>query len=573
MDDLLLSPVGPAIVLLTTGAILRVLPRARRASILALVTLLPLAAAGLLLLRLRILQVPDLPAVWWPLVISPLRVRWSLDGWNWLMVLLLLLVGACAVLLTWRLPGLRASAFHGLSFLLLGGAVLTVVSGNLLTLSGAWVATDVLLIARSRDSRVPEGAVAGSLVAGGSLLMLLAVGITGLTAVTASLTSAALPAETIALLLLAAALRMAVYPLHLWLAPGKADRSLGTQLLLGGVALITGAWLLGRLYALGAAYWLSNPVWQPVLAVLVLAAGVAAWTSSGANRLVGLTASRAGWIWLSLVLAAPAVGQDVLGWALVTAVLGLALLMVGMVIFEQWRWRLPLVLAAALLAGVPLLAGFPARAWVLSGNLLLWLFLVVGEGLALSCVMAAWQIPAVPKKTDSSPGGSPLTGATASLEASMAPPGLTLRRAGIFGQSAVTWPLIRMFAAFTLLTVPALIWGIWPELLAQLAGFGSSPSLVGYLRAMTLGQWAGIGLSLLLGFGLSRLLTQPDNIISRWRGRLADLVGLDWASNRLLWLFAWLGDLTRPLMHVLEGEGYLGWAALVALLIWLVARS
>ena len=148
MNDLLRSPLGPAIVLLVASALLRVFASPRRA--LALLTLAPLAASFILVTSLRASGVAVRELTWWPLVTPPLRVLWALDGWNWLALTLLLVVGGAAVLLTWQLPGKRAGAYHGMSFALLGAAALTLVSDNLLALSGAWVATDILLVARAR---------------------------------------------------------------------------------------------------------------------------------------------------------------------------------------------------------------------------------------------------------------------------------------------------------------------------------------------------------------------------------------------------------------------------------------
>lgn len=566
MDDLLLSPVGPAVVLLAAGALLRVLPRPQRASLLALLTLGPLAAALLLLLRLRLTQVSDLIAVWWPLVTPPLRLRWTLDGWNWLMVFLLLLVATTGVLLTWREPGRRAGAYHGLSFLLLGSAVLVVISGNLLTLGGAWIASDILLVARTRESRMPQGAVTGSLVAAGSLLFLLALGITSLTTTTAPWPTAALPAETLALLMAAAALRMGAYPLHLWLVPEQNGRSAGTQLLLTGVAVVTGGWLLGRLHPLGAAYWLSNPIWQPLLVMLALAAGILAWASRRLERLPSLGANRATWLWFSLALATPALGQDVLGSGLVTVVLGLALYIVGDTIRTLWGWRVPLFLALGILAGGPLLPGFAVRAAAAPTSPLLWLLATVSEGLAYACVISAIMRPAT---------------APASSAASSTAPGWTAqgqRQSSLAGQLAdrgaiLNWPVMRMVMAFSLLTVPALIWGIWPELLAQLAGFNAAPTLIDLLQAISAERWASLFLSLALGAGLAWVLGQPSSSLARWRDRAAQAMSLGWALNGLLWLTAWAGETARTLLRVLEGEGYLGWIALLMLLLWLVARA
>ena len=89
--------------------------------------------------------------------------------------------------------------------LLLAAAAVTVVSDNLLALSGIWVATDVLLVARARGSSPVAGSAPTGLVASGSLLMLLAIGITSLDVASTSLAAADLPPETLALLLLAAA--------------------------------------------------------------------------------------------------------------------------------------------------------------------------------------------------------------------------------------------------------------------------------------------------------------------------------------------------------------------------------
>jgi hypothetical protein len=389
MNDLLRSPVGPAIILLIASVLLRVIVSPRRASILALLTLVPLGASFVLLMNLRASGAAVRELVWWPLVIPPLRVLWALDGWNWLGLVLLLLIGGSAVLLTWQLPGKRSGAFHGMSFALLGVAALTVVSDNLLALSGAWVATDILLVARARGSRAKGGVAPVWLEVAGSLLLMMAIGITSINVASTTLAAARLPAETMALLLVVAALRMAAYPLHLWLAPSGADRDRGTQLLINGLALVTGGWLMGRVYVLGAGVWFSNPLWLAVLILLALAASLAAWGSRERDRLAMLASARATWIWLIVALAPVAVGRDALGWAMAGVVLSLALLAVGQAIDEQWRWRLPIALAVATLAGVPLLAGMPARAYA-ETPLLALLLIVVVDGLAVSVILESW---------------------------------------------------------------------------------------------------------------------------------------------------------------------------------------
>ena len=121
----------------------------------------------------------------------------------------MLLAGSGAVLLTWRAPGKRSGAYHGHSCGLLGAAALTVVSDNLLTVSAIWVATDILLVARARGSRAQGGATPVWLEVTGSLLMLVAIGITSSSLAAATLTAVALPPETMILLLGVAAVLLA----------------------------------------------------------------------------------------------------------------------------------------------------------------------------------------------------------------------------------------------------------------------------------------------------------------------------------------------------------------------------
>lgn len=547
MNDLLRSPLGPALILLLAAALLRVFSSPRRSSILAILTLVPLSATFVLLMILRGGGVAVRELVWWPLVVPPLRVLWALDGWNWLALVLLLIIGGCAVLLTWRLPGKRSGAFHGLSFALLGVAALTVVSDNLLALSGAWVATDILLVARARGSRAQANPAPVWLEAGGSLLMLVAIGITSINVATTTLAAARLPDETMALLLVIAALRMAAYPLHLWLAPAGFDRDRGTQLLLNGLGLITGAWLLGRVFSLGAGVWLANPVWPPLLTALTLIAGLVAWAGSERDRLAMLGGGRATWLWLVVALTPTVSGRDALGWGLVSVVLGLALLAVGQAVNEQWRWRIPLALAAATLAGVPLTTGMPPRALLEPPNLVLMVFIVVADGLAVACVLDGWKLPQ-PMKPASVTLGSALHG------------------------TPINWRLVRLLSAVGLAVVPNLLWGLQPSSLASSAGFNSAPSFWQLLAQFGLLQFIAVGLALALGVSLYQLAQQPDAQLKRGRKRLATAGGLTWALDGLHWLLLWVAVAWRNALLIVEGEGYLGWVVLLLLLVLLVVQ-
>lgn len=546
MNDLLRSPLGPAIILLLAGFLLRVVSSPRRAATLAILTIAPLTATVVLLMVLRSSGVAVRELTWWPLVVPPLRVLWALDGWNWLALLLLLIVGGCAVLLTWQLPGKRSGAFHGLSFALLGVAALTVVSDNLLALSGAWVATDILLVARARGSRAQANTAPVWLEVAGSLLMLMAIGITSINIAATTLATARLPDETMALLMVVAGLRMATYPLHLWLAPSGMGRDRGTQLLINGLGLITGAWLLGRIFSLGAGAWLANPVWPPLLVALTLLAGLAAWAGSRRDRLAMLSSGRATWLWLIIALAPTASGRDALGWALTSVVLGLALVAVGQAINEQWRWRLPLALAAITLAGVPLTTGMVARALIQPPNLALLLFIAVADGLAVASALDGWKQPQEPEPASVTP--RPLRSA------------------------AVNWPLIRLLMALGLAVVPNLLWGMQPTSLATSASFSNVLSLGELLRQLGLLQLTVIALALLFGAGFYQLLQQPDFAFNPQRRRLAAGAGLVWVLSGVRWLARWVELGWRNALLIIEGEGYLGWIAFLLLLALFVVQ-
>jgi hypothetical protein len=376
-----------------------------------------------------------------------------------------------------------------------------------------------------------------------SLLVMLAIGITSLAAASTPLAAATLPPEVVVLLLLAAAVRMAAYPLHLWLAPDSIARDRGGQLLLSGGGLVTGAWLLGRLAALGAARWLADPVWIPIFTAAVLAAGVAAWLANRPDRFSLLAAARASWLWLIMAVAPAAISRDALGWALVATVLSLMLLTVGKAIYDHWGWRLPLLLSAITMAGVPLTAGMPAYALAGPTNLITALLWLVGNALALASIFLALR------QRD-----QPASQATTVLAE---PPRLN-------------WPVLRLLLALGLCLIPITWWGIQPALLAQAAGFGLIATLPQLLSMFGIMGLISCIAALLLGRSLARL-HNTESIMSQTRqAQVSAVFGLGWLRVAGRWLSGWLVNGGRTAIHLLEGESYLGWVILVAVVAWLV---
>jgi hypothetical protein len=235
---------------------------------------------------------------------------------------------------------------------------------------------------------------------------------------------------------------------------------------------------------------------------------------------------------------------------MIAAVLGLMLFTVGQAINDQWGWRPPIAIAAATLAGVPLTAGMPAQALSVPRNLLIFLLLAIGNGLALSCVLG--QRYPTPRA-----GNQELLG-----ESQSSLRGNPLRR--------VNWPVFRLLTAFGLASVPILLWGIRPEAVAELAGFGRILSFAEMLRELGLAGLILVAASLGLGLALGRLADQPDTSLQEARARITQATGLAWVRPVGLAALSWLQTGWRSLLLVLEGEGYFGWLVLLVLVAGLV---
>ena len=92
MNEYLLSPLGPALILLAGSILLRIVASPRRASVLALLTLVPLGLTFALLLHMQTVGAAPWQSTWWPLVTPQIQVLWALDGWNWLALAMVVLV-------------------------------------------------------------------------------------------------------------------------------------------------------------------------------------------------------------------------------------------------------------------------------------------------------------------------------------------------------------------------------------------------------------------------------------------------------------------------------------------------
>jgi hypothetical protein len=111
-----------------------------------------------------------------------------------------------------------------------------------------------------------------------------------------------------------------------------------------------------------------------------------------------------------------------------------------------------------------------------------------------------------------------------------------------------------------------------PSRLAESAGFGMTFSLGELLRQLGVVRLLEPFVVLAIGAGLAQVFKQPETHPEIWRARLATVTGLSWALDGLRWLAKWFELGWRNVVGVFEGEGYLGWIALLLVLAWLVIR-
>ncbi|MGC8780765.1 MAG: hypothetical protein ACP5UQ_07875, partial [Anaerolineae bacterium] len=277
----------------------------------------------------------------------------------------------------------------------------------------------------------------------------------------------------------------------------------------------------------------------------------AAWLAERATwRWRWIAINRAGVILLAAYVSAVP-GPATFAWPLVTFGLGAALLAAGLRSRARGsllRW--PTLLGALVMWGAPGTVGFLARAALIFPTELslaapLFAVVLVGEVLL---VAALWE---------------------------------SVRQAGDEparpGRTAISWgALARIALATALLAGPAIGWGLFPQRLAELAGFplpDNGQNLAQLIVASRRSVWIGLLVSAVLGAALGVWRRPLLGRMRGWQQLIGQIVGLEWlyrgavAGLRLigsgLYYFAILG----------EGAGYLGWLALAGLILWVLMRG
>jgi len=498
------------------------------------------------------------------------ELAYHIDGLAFLFAALMALSGLATIT-----PGLGRSEYsegssHATLLALLAAGLSFVFSANLITLCASWVIFDLAflwaLAASDRSgSRVTSppglGGTAEVLAKGGRLMkivprvlnlgclaclaLLAAALLLGPVDAGLSLRSSSVSAPVFGFILLAALMRVGLYPLHLWIPIGVEAR-MPARALLHLVPVSAGLYLLARLSA-----WTNSglPYWQALTIAGSLAffiGALLAWAETDFGKTLSFVMiSQVGYAVASLAIAKPLTMVAVLSPSL-NLVLCLGLLFLSQDRSELgslWS-RAATGLAMASLAGVPLTLGFVGR-WYLyrslltSGNLAFLALSLLAEAVLFAALLRMWSVVSI----------------------RVFPPEFAYRRSSVVGGA--------------LLAAPVLVLGLYPSVLRPLMEPASFSTLADLLRSTTTVQWAILFLPLLGGYLLQH---------HQHRRRIFDPVEPFWmklmTALRLEWLYNFLGQIVagaagalRIVGRVSEGGGYLGWIAVVGLLAFLFLRG
>lgn len=562
----IVTPIGPALVLLLGAMVEVIVGRwVRRPGLLTGLALFFVALAIWLFLGLRtepVVPVFSLP--WQPPLQAGANLLWVGDGWNWYISGLILLLGGVGILLDLNTPrhatddaAPRAHSSLAIHLGVLAAGLLFVGSGNVLTAMLTWVVLDLFTLVRGatrpeRDDHEDHGwnsaqHQAKGLSLLGALLLLIGLLPAGPAGPGQPLQGGQLPAETVALMLLASLIRAGIYPFHLWLLPNEGVRvNVAERLLDHMVPVLCGLWLLGWTVDLGAEYILLQP---DIVFVLLLSLGggaLAAWTANDqANHTTFVLITSAGLVALSGALAFQS-GPIGLIWPTTAFALGGGLWLVGDQVWQTWGWQIPVSVGALALAGVPFTPGFltqPSLARLLTEGpifMLLFVGLVLAQSLQVAAMLRSWSAGAQ--------GGEENF------------------RSGVAA---------RLLIAVVALAVPLAIVGFFPAATASLASLENAiPPMLGN-PPIVVAEWPVlVTVALPLAVGILLVSNQPVlwAQLGRWPHRISRLTRLQWLFRFTWWGMTQVSTAWAGVLKVVEGAGYMGWVLVLFLMLFLLIR-
>ena len=533
---------------------------------------LALLAIGVAFLALLTLA-RDLPADgvisrWRPFLGSDLA--YHVDGLAFLFAALMALAGLATIA-----PDLGRSegSSHAALLALLAAGFSFVFSANLITLCASWVILDLAflwtLAASDRgESRATSPPGLGGTEGGRQMKMvsrvlnlsclaclslLTAALLLGPSDSSLSLRSSSISVPVFGLVLLAALIRVGLYPLHLWIPIGVEAR-LPARSLLHLVPVSAGLYLLARLstWTDGGLLWQLPPqlwggLWGGAGCLAFLIGALLAWTETDRGKTLSfIMISQVGYAVASLAIANPPAMVVILSSSL-NLVLCLGLLFLSQDRSELgslWA-RAAAGLAIASLTGAPLTLGFVGR-WhlyhfLLTGGHLAFLALsLLAEAFLFAALLRMW----------------------AAISIRVFPSEFAYEKAPVVGAA--------------LLAVPVLILGLHPPALSLLIiemKTVSFPTLADLLRSTTIVQWTALFLPLLGGYLLQRHRQRIFDPVEPLWSKLTAALRLEWLYGLISQIIDGVAGALRIAVKVNEGRGYLGWIVVVGLLAFLLLRG
>lgn len=558
LSNLFFSPLMPALILWCGPVLLSFVPPARGnpgpLRLLALLVMI-LGLAGLI--RLDFLPgVPQYVWLWQP----EFQMLWIHLPWNWAIALLVGLLGLAGILLSGHLqagPFEDAAKFIYGRFLAINLATIAVTlmlvnSANILALVFMWVAFDVIMVIRQTlvtrqheavqhdYSLIYHRSLGVNLL--GTLVLLVGLFPAGEFGPRQMLTGSVLPPISLFALLLAAALRAGVYPLHLWLLPSSMLRlSIAERIFSQILPGLTGIWLLGFTLNLSQRHPEVISLISPWAAVPFGLAGIAclhfrrpfqrdnfvvvtAFTLIG---LIGFQGTLDGFSNLLLPVTAVALGAPL--WLLASR------------LPLYWQRNIFHSLGAACLLGWPLTpAGTHLGQWFSNPFSTMPSASVLFSWLGALAFSAGLWLPIFQNRSNDR---SPIRG----------------------------W-VQRSWAGIILLALPLVAFGLAPSLLygmlhLDIPADSLTPPWRQFGQSMSYLLLTGAG-----GFGLAHVLAERKGPWRILATRFSNLVSLEWLSGGIQFSTSRLSLVWDRLLAVLEGPGSVGWVTILCLMLWAILK-
>ena len=527
-----ISPLVPILCLLA-GALVFELGALVRLRWLGLISVVATGAAtAAMLLLSRGLPATSVVLDWRPVTVFGSTASLRVDETAWLLGAALLLTGLSVTLAWLAAPRQQTLVAHGLTLAMLAVGLGSLFAANILTLALFWGMLDALFCA----TLVTQGGLASGRRAQ------LALGVNGLATLAMWVVVVLIEQDRVSpywhlvmlppvarvLMGLAAALRVGLYPLHIW-RPVELVSEPDHSILIHLVPAIAGLSLWARLAVIQGLP--EGNVWPTIALVTALIGGVLAWIQSDPRQsLPYLALGCGGMLILTAVVGkAPAA---VLAAGSASWLLGLTALFVG----RSWArgvggllWAIPAALGVATLAGLPMTLGFGSRMalYQAASGESGWVFILgmVAEVLLIGAMLLRLL----------------------TADESLLPAG-TFARAGYA-------------VALAVIAAPIVAGGFIPS--------SRTPA------ATSVAAWVGWGLPLVLAVALAVMAGRLRSTLrlDSWKDVAGPILRLDWFYALFLGVARGLGRAGLWLADVLEGDGAFLWMLFILALVLLYLRG